>query len=228
MGRRAINTAGLVGEGIGLGLAIAAPIGPVNIEIIRRGLRNGFLPAFLVGCGSTAADLFYVFLVYLGVAPLARQAFFRIPLNAAAAAVLGVLAWECYREARGLVSLPPNDGIRAADSGRSALTSGFLITLTNPMTIVFYFSLFGGAVARMHDAPRSTHLLYVACVIIGCLLWSFLLATLLGWGQNRMGARAVRVIGAGSALVLAYFAVRFLLDGLIEAGELLGCGAPVG
>jgi threonine/homoserine/homoserine lactone efflux protein len=224
----AINTPGLVGEGIGLGLAIAAPIGPVNIEIIRRGLRNGFLPALLVGCGSTAADLFYVVLVYLGVAPLARQPFFRIPLNAAAAAVLGMLAWKCYREARGLVSLPPNDGIREADSGRSALTSGFLITLTNPMTIVFYFSLFGGAVARMHDAPKSAHLLYVGCVILGCLLWSLLLAMLLGWGKKRMGVRAVQVIGAASALALAYFAVRFLLEGLIEAGELLGRGAAAG
>ncbi len=215
-------------EGIGLGLAIAAPIGPVNIEIIRRGLRNGFLPAFLVGCGSTAADLFYVGLVYLGVAPLARQAFFRVPLHAAAAAVLGVLAWQCYREARGLVPVPPSDGVGAGDSGRSALASGFLITLTNPMTIVFYFSLFGGAVARMHDAPASTHFLYVACVILGCLLWSFCLALLLGWGQKRLGARAVRIIGAGSALALAYFAVRFLLDGLIEAGEWLGRGAAAG
>ncbi len=217
-----------MGEGIGLGLAIAAPIGPVNIEIIRRGLRNGFLPAFLVGCGSTSADLFYVLLVYLGVAPLSRQPFFRIPLDAAAAVVLGVLAWQSYREARGLVSLPGDAAARAGDTGRSALASGFLITLTNPMTIVFYFSLFGGAVARLHDAPRSIHLLYVASVILGCLIWSFLLAALLGWGHKRLGPRAIRAIGAGSALALAYFAVRFLFDGLREAGALLGGGTGAG
>ena len=214
-----------MGEGIGLGLAIAAPIGPVNIEIIRRGLRDGFVPALMVGCGSTAADLLYVVLVYLGVAPLAQRPVFRIPLNAAAAVVLGMLAWECYREARGHISLPPPETIRAADSGRNALTSGFLITLTNPMTIVFYFSLFGGAVARMHDAPRRTHLLYVGSVIIGCLIWSLLLATLLGWGKRWMGVRAVQVIAAVSSLALAYFALRFLLEGVVEAGALLGLGA---
>lgn len=214
-----------MGEGIGLGLAIAAPIGPVNIEIIRRGLRDGFLPALMVGCGSTAADLLYVVLVYLGVAPLAQRPLFRIPLDAAAAVVLGILARECYREARGHISLPPCDGTRETDSGRNALTSGFLITLTNPMTIVFYFSLFGGAVARMHDAPRGTHILYVGSVIIGCLIWSLLLATLLGWGKRWMGIRVVQVITAASSLALVYFAIRFLLDGIIEAGELLGRGA---
>ena len=217
-----INTPGLVGEGIGLGLAIAAPIGPVNIEIIRRGLRGGFLPALMVGCGSTAADLLYVALVYLGVAPLAQRPLFRIPLNGAAAVVLGMLAWECYREARGRVSLPRPEEIRAAGSGRAALASGFLITLTNPMTIVFYFSLFGGAVARLHDAPRGTHFLYVGSVILGCLIWSLLLAALLGWGKRKVGVRALQVITAVSALALAYFAVRFLLDGVIEAGEVLG------
>ena len=205
-------------------MAIAAPIGPVNIEIIRRGLRDGFVAALMVGCGSTAADLLYVILVYLGVAPLAQRPLFRIPLDAAAAAVLGLLAWECYREARGRVLLPAGDGTREAVPNRNALASGFLITLTNPMTIVFYFSLFGGAVARMHDASRGTHLLYVGSVVVGCLIWSFLLALLLGWGKHKVGNRAVRAITAASSLALAYFAVRFLLEALGEAGELLGRG----
>ena len=176
----------------------------------------------MVGCGSTAADLFYVGLVYLGVAPLIQRPLFRIPLDLAAAVVLGVLAWECYREARGRVSLPGAEEGGSADARRSALTSGFLITLSNPMTIIFYFSLFGGAVAKLHDAPRTVHLVYVGSVVAGCLLWSLFLAVVLGWGKGRIGPRAVRTVGALSALALAYFAVRFLVEGLKEVGQLLG------
>ncbi len=214
-----------MGEGIGLGLAIAAPIGPVNIEIVRRGLRGGFLPALLVGCGSTAADLIYVALVYLGVAPLVQRSLFRLPLDFAAAVVLTLLAWEGFKEARGALSLPPAGEKPTMTLRGSSLASGFLITLSNPMTIVFYFSLFGGAVAKLHEAPRTTHLLYVLAVVIGCLIWSLLLAALLGWGKGRIGPRAVRAIGWISALALTYFAMVFWVEGAGEAGVLLRAAA---
>jgi threonine/homoserine/homoserine lactone efflux protein len=215
-----ITISGLIAEGIGLGLSIAAPIGPVNIEIIRRGFREGFLPAFMVGCGSTAADLFYVGLVYLGVAPLAQRPLFRIPLNLAAAALLGSLAWQAYREARGRLTLPASGEGHDSQARRGALASGFMITISNPMTIVFYFSLFGAAVARLHDAPHATHLVYVGCVVLGCLLWSLALALALGWGKNKVGVRTLRTIEAVSAIALAFFAGRFLLEGILELGGL--------
>jgi L-lysine exporter family protein LysE/ArgO len=217
-----ITTSGLIGEGIGVGLAIAAPIGPVNVEAIRRGLRSGFYSAWMVGCGSTAADLFYVALVYLGVAPLAQHPLFRVPLFLAAAVVLGSLAWESFKEARGKVALPGAGERPGGETRKNALVSGFLITISNPMTIVFYFSFFGGAVARLHDAPKTTHLVYVGCVMFGCLLWSLLLAAALGLGKNWIGSRGLRIIGAASALALGYFALRFLLDGIRETGVLAG------
>jgi threonine/homoserine/homoserine lactone efflux protein len=204
-----------------LGLAIAAPIGPVNIEVIRRGLREGFFPALMVGCGSTAADLIYVALVYLGVAPLAQHSLFRIPLDFAAAAVLGWLAWESFGDARGGPTLPAESESRPSDSRKGALATGFLITISNPMTIVFYFSLFGAAVAKLHDAPKITHLAYVGCVVLGCLIWSLLLALALGWGKRRVGARHLQLIGVTSALALAFFAARFLLAGIRETEILL-------
>jgi threonine/homoserine/homoserine lactone efflux protein len=205
-----------------LGLAIAAPLGPVNVEIIRRGLRDGFLPALMVGCGSTAADLIYVALAFLGVAPLAQHPMFRVPLNFAGAAVLGWLAWESFREARGRNPLAEAKEGRASDSRRGALAAGFLITVSNPMTIVFYFSLFGAAIAKLHGAPKVAQLAYVGCVVLGCLIWSLLLALALGWGKSRVGAHRLPMIGVASSLALAFFAARFLLEGIREVGTLLG------
>lgn len=50
-----------------LGLSIAAPIGPINIEIIRRGLFQGFWPSLLVGAGGMSADCLIMFLMYQGL-----------------------------------------------------------------------------------------------------------------------------------------------------------------
>lgn len=175
----------------------------------------------MVGCGSTAADLIYVALVYLGVAPLSQHPLFRVPLDFAAAAVLGSIAWGSFRDARGGATLPAEGEGRPSGSRKGALVTGFLITISNPMTIVFYFSLFGAAVARLHDAPRMVHLVYVGCVVLGCLCWSLLLALVLGWGKRWVGTRHLRLIGAASALALAFFAARFFLAGIRETGVLL-------
>lgn len=188
----------------------------MNIETIRRGLRGGFLPALLVGCGSTIADIFYISLVYVGVAALVSRPLFRIVLDAAAALVLGLLAWTSLRE--GLRASPSPDPIEGPvpSPPSGALASGFLITLTNPMTVVFYLSLFGGAVATLHEESRQVHLVFVASVVAGCLLWSLFLALVLGWGQNKVGLRLRRGISLVSGLALAFFAARFLVEGFQE------------
>ena len=50
-----------------LGLSLAAPIGPINAAQMDRGLRGGFLHAWLVGLGAMVADGIFMLLVYFGV-----------------------------------------------------------------------------------------------------------------------------------------------------------------
>lgn len=58
-----------------LGVALGAPIGPVNAAQIMKGLTGGFLRSWLVGIGALTADIFYMLLVYLGMVH-----FIQIPL----------------------------------------------------------------------------------------------------------------------------------------------------
>ncbi len=63
----------LLWGGVVMGFAIAAPLGPVNVEIIRRGLGEGFRAALLTGVGSTIADVVYILIAYGGADPLSRR-----------------------------------------------------------------------------------------------------------------------------------------------------------
>lgn len=58
-----------------LGISLAAPIGPVNIEVIRRGLNFGFFPAFLLSIGAASADTTYLLLIYFGL-----SSFIKVPI----------------------------------------------------------------------------------------------------------------------------------------------------
>jgi len=203
-------------------LSIAAPLGPVNVEIIRRGLRHGFLPALWVGFGSTVADLLYVAATYLGVAPLISRPSFRVVFYVAAALVLGELARSTLKE--GLASKEEHSSRETSPlvPSRGALATGFLITVSNPMTAVFYLSLFGGAVAALHEAGPGIHLLFVGGVVTGCLLWSLILALVMAWGRETVGERCLGKVSLLSGLILVYFAVRFLLEAVDEIRKWAG------
>src|SRR5688500_11761514 len=54
-------------RGIVLGLGAAAPIGPVNVEIARRTLRDGFAAGFFTGLGAVTVDVLYATLASFGV-----------------------------------------------------------------------------------------------------------------------------------------------------------------
>ena len=46
----------LMGRGLIIGLAIAAPVGPIGLLCIRRTLSHGRAAGFVSGLGAAAAD----------------------------------------------------------------------------------------------------------------------------------------------------------------------------
>ena len=49
----------LIIAGMSIGLAMAAPVGPVNLIVIRTALNCGFRAAFLAGLGAVLADMLH-------------------------------------------------------------------------------------------------------------------------------------------------------------------------
>src|SRR6478672_10093257 len=45
--------------GVAIGLAVTAPLGPVNVLVIRNAIRRGFMVAFLIGLGAAVGDVLY-------------------------------------------------------------------------------------------------------------------------------------------------------------------------
>ena len=61
----------LVLRGIMLGVAIAAPVGPIGLLCIRRTLAYGWRAGFVSGLGAATADTFYGLLAAFGLTALA-------------------------------------------------------------------------------------------------------------------------------------------------------------
>ena len=153
---------------VGIGFAIAAPIGPVGLMCIRKALADGRPAAWMAGLGAALADTVFGAVVGLG---LGAVAFFLQDYGVALKLVGGVfmigIGLHTWRQAA--VAMEP-----AEDKGPGPwrdFLSTFAITITNPGTMMGVTGVFVamGAAARPVGLAQSWEL--VAGVFVGSALW---------------------------------------------------------
>lgn len=177
---------GLVAKGILLGWSIAWPPGPINAEMIRRGISRGFWPAWAVGLGACSGDFLWALAVAAGAGALADLPGVRPLLGATSIVLLLVLARtffrgarEAHRAAKEGIPLP----VRPLDSTRGGFVLGLGMALSSPWNIAFWLAVTGQqATGGAMTLPQS--LLLAASVVIGASLWGLVLCTAV-----RSGAR---------------------------------------
>jgi threonine/homoserine/homoserine lactone efflux protein len=203
----------LVLSGVALGFAVAAPIGPVNLALIRRGLLSGFMPAWMVGLGAALADALCVFLIFLGVAPLIEHSLaFRLALWGLGGAFLVYL---------GIAGLRPRavlDGAVLEGAPRGEVHpffTGLGITLFNPMTVVSWLAVAGAFFSTLAlTSVEASGFIFVAGIFVGSALWSFTVAFVTHFARRLVNARALSVVSAVAALALIGFGLGFLFQAM--------------
>ncbi len=188
-------------QALWIGLSIAAPVGPIGLLVIQRTLRHGMPVGLATGLGAAVADAAYGAVGAYGVTALigALQDA-RVPLALLGGGFLLWLAWRTWRSA-----LPAAAAATAAAPGLGAAFAGtFLLTLSNPATILSFVAIFGALAGALQSASPAT---MVAGVLAGSALWWLLLSAAVGRLRHRFDARAQRAVGRVSALMLAAFAL---------------------
>lgn len=197
-------------SGMALGFSIAAPMGPVNVATIRRGVTAGFWAALLFGLGANCADVIYATLVFLGVVPLIEQStVLRIALWILGAAFLIYL---------GISGINMRQGLNLTSTSNSQkelppFIAGLGITLFNPTSIAFWLGIGGAFFSTMTLAGESGNaLLFIAGVFIGSFLWSCILAFLLHFARQLINTRILQVISIVASLVLIAFGIGMFIQ----------------
>ncbi len=191
-------------KGIGIGLAIAAPVGPIGLLCIRRTLMDGRAAGLATGLGAATADGLYGLMVAAGFAATGILVAFAEPLAVAGGlliAALGALSLRGYFIARG------SEEPVAAGRGRpyrgvlAAWATTFALTLSNPMTILAFIGMIAALGSAASGNPAAPYLLVIG-VFTGSALWWMLLVQLACMAGSRMDASALRWLDLASGSVL--------------------------
>jgi L-lysine exporter family protein LysE/ArgO len=199
-----------------IGLAAAAPMGPVNMLAIRRGLVGGWRHTLAWGAGSVAGELTLFALVLLG-----GHYLFSDLANPTLQAVLAGI---------GLIVLLPlgiyflvravKEPLRAYAGARKSWDEGTVpahlatdvapcagLTLFNPLTIIYWVGVTSNWLPLAHTIlgpkPAGWGILIVAA---GLMTWFSTLVVVVRFIPNRIGPAFFRLINAILGVILLGFA----------------------
>ena len=194
-------------KGLLIGFAIAAPVGPIGLLCIQRTLQRGRIAGFISGLGAASADAVYGSIAGLGLASLSELLLdWRQELRWLGGLFLLYLGWCLFS------SLPTEQS--PAPSSTDLLgdyASTFLLTLTNPVTILAFIGIFTGLGLAAGERNFSAAGLLVLGVFLGSLLWWLLLALAVGNLRRRLPPATRRWLNRAVGTVIALFGALALL-----------------
>jgi threonine/homoserine/homoserine lactone efflux protein len=186
-------------KSLSIGLAVAAPVGPMSLLCIHRTLDHGRPAGLTFGAGIAAADLTYAALAAFGitaVSSLLLAGTYWIKLIGSLLLIaLGV------RIALSKPAADPHNSV--AGSGLRAFVTAYGLTLANPPTVLFFAGIFA-SVASL--ATTSQSVIFSAGVFAGSMLWWIILTMLVTRSAALMRPPVMACINRLSGLVLIGFA----------------------
>ena len=195
-------------RGVVLGLAVAAPVGPIGVLCIRRSLAERRTVGFVVGLGAATADAVYGAVAGFGLTIVSS---FLVDQRVWLRLVGGIFL--CYLGLRTLAARPAEKAAAGGGGGDliGAYASTFFLTLTNPTTILSFAAIFA-AVGVKTEAFTVVPL--VAGVFLGSASWWLLLSTGASLFRGRVGPRGMRAVNAVSGATILAFGLAAVWTGV--------------
>ena len=190
----------LFAQGMGFGLAVAAPVGPMALLCMRRTLAQGWRAGLATGAGIAVGDGLYACVAVAGLAGLSHfMLAHERPLHLAAGLFLLYLGVKTAFSRAARADAPPP----ALAAGR-AFAGSVLLTLTNPPTIIMFAAIFASMAPPAGFGLASASAM-VGGVAAGSVLWWVGVVACVSTVRHAIGARARRWIDRLAGTALAVF-----------------------
>ncbi len=181
-----------------LGLVVAVPVGPIALLCVRYTLNHNLRAGMAAGFGAACADAIYATLAGFGVVLI-----FQVLENHST--ILKLVAGSI------LVTMGIKDLIKhhapkvtkvkeLSNSIFSTFGSAFLLTLTNPMTILLFVWVFSTLGAVDTGAQETWSI--VLGIFLGSLLWWLFLTSIVGYTKKKIPDKVLTMLNYASGLIL--------------------------
>lgn len=193
-------------KGMGVGVAVAAPVGPIGLLCIKHTLAKGYSTGIASGLGAASADAVYGFMVAAGLAATGLLVTYAGPMELFGGALIAILGLLSIRAFLGHTADAKPVEAKEARGLASAFATTFALTISNPMTILAFIALVAGLGASAAAHPGAAYVL-VAGVFAGSALWWLFLVAVASTARSRITPGATRWLDLISGAVLVLWGI---------------------
>ncbi len=199
----------MIVKGFRFGMLLQLAVGPMCLLVFRTSASDGFFSGLMLVLAIALVDIIYMALSGLGVAALINNAKAKLAMKLIGAAVL-VLFGVNLVLGEFDIHLLPTISLFSDPNNQNIFIQGLLLTASNPLTIIFWSSVFSAQVIE-NSLSRSQLVLFG----VGCVLSTlgFMTAVdILGLVFNTfLPALVIRILNVIVGFVLGYFGIRLLV-----------------
>jgi threonine/homoserine/homoserine lactone efflux protein len=192
--------------GIAVGLAISIPMGSVGVSIIHRIIINNQKRALFVAFGSTTADTIFGIIAVYGLSTLAS-------FITDHKFVLGTIGGLCllYLSFKIFFSSPhefkENDSLYSISKD---FATGFILTITNPLTAVAILGLFAWFGINDGEITFASATILIVGLLTGLILWWLTLIKIAKHINSRLNISSFKIVNQIFGLILFILAILIL------------------
>ena len=203
--------------GLVLGFGISIPVGPINILCVQRTLTEGRRAGIIAGLGAATADSIYGLIAAIGLTLVADTLCeHKVALHIVGGSILILLgAKTLYDGIRGRTNGRTTDGhrhwIRELASHAGNFFSTFLLTLTNPATIVAFAAMFASLGLAHH---KLTHVLEGGLwlgVLLGASAWWIAVVMFVSLFRKTIQTEHLATVNKMAGILMAIFGIAILV-----------------
>ncbi|MDD4074593.1 MAG: LysE family transporter [Eubacteriales bacterium] len=139
-------------------------VGPMCLLVFNRSAAHGLLTGMTLVAAITLADMLYILLSALGVSALMEKESVQLPVRIIGALVLVLFGLNMVCGALG-VSILPDISLFPQDNRQGFFLRGLLLTLSNPLTIIFWSGVFTTQIIDNHYNRIQLRWFGAGCVL---------------------------------------------------------------
>lgn len=201
-------------KGLVIGVAVAAPVGPVGILVVRRALAERPWSGFVAGLGAAFGDAVFAAIAGFGLTAVSTLLeTWQRPLRIGGGIVIIAMGIALLAHMRMTHSVKRSGSAVEASlmSSPRAAAAAFALTLANPVTLLSFVAIFAAAGLSQEEPSFAGTGVLVGSVFCGSAVWFLLLSRSAYLVSQRYGERAARFFDGLAAVLLIALGLLALL-----------------
>jgi len=191
-------------EGSILGFGAAVPLGPINLLIMNEALKS-YKKAVAIGFGAMSADLTYLLLILYGITTYLKETIFLNILSTLGGFFLIYLAYLIFKGR--------NTHIHKVKTVKetsivSNYLKGYILTLLNPYTILFWLSV------TTYSTTTHSLIITIFGMIFAITLWVTIMPYFVYIKRRLISDKVSSIIATISSIIILVFGLLLLVKTL--------------